>query len=289
MSRQIELPLSSSDPHGSPPESGRALADVHSHLVPAVDDGARDVVEAVAAIDRLAAAGVRYVLTTPHIDASVIIRQEAFARLQRVAEVAWRTVVERSRERHPGIALHLGREVMLDTAVPDLDDPRVRLNGGRYVLVEFPRLNIPEGSEDVLYHIVARGWVPVVAHVERYFYQGPEVDILTEWRAAGAVFQVNVASLLGKYGPRARALAWELLIRGDVHLLASDYHARGETWIPEAWAELTKEGGEDQARLLLGTNPRRIVRDEPLEDVPPLALRRGKGRWSLRRILGGGA
>ena len=284
MTRQIELPLDSPPPA---PDREDALTDVHSHLVPAVDDGARDLDEALAAVDRLAAAGVRSILATPHIDASVIIRHEVFSRVQRRVEIAWNAVVERGRERHPEVSFHLGREIMLDTSMPDLDDPRVRLSGSRYVLVEYPRLNIPPGSADVLDRITARGLVPVVAHVERYFYHGTEEEVLGEWRSAGAAFQVNGASLVGKYGPPARMLAWELLARGWVALLASDYHARGETWIPEARSALGERGGEEQERLLWSDNPQHIVRDEAFEEVPPLA-RPAEGRWSrLRGIFRG--
>jgi protein-tyrosine phosphatase len=284
MSRQIEFPLPSAPPDASP-DSKSALADIHSHLVPGVDDGARDIRESLAAIDRLAAVGVRHVLTTPHVDASVVMRHEAFGRLQRAVEEAWATVVERCRERHPDIEFHLGREIMLDTAKPDLDDPRVRLNGSRYVLVEFPRLRIPDGSENVLYQIAVRERVPVVAHVERYFYEGDGDDILGEWRAIGAAFQVNAASLVGKYGPEAQALAWDLLSRGWVDLLASDYHARGETWIREARAALREQGGEEQDRVLLAANPRHIIHDEPLENVPPLPSKPVGRWWRLRRVF----
>jgi protein-tyrosine phosphatase len=289
MSRQIELSLAAPQPVVRDPETPRV--DVHSHLVPAVDDGARDLDEAVAAVDRMVAAGVTRVLTTPHIDASVIARPDVFERVQRSVETAWHAVMERCRECHPTIELYLGREVMLDVAAPEFDDARVRLNGGRYVLVEFPRLNIPPGAEDVLYHVVARGQIPVVAHVERYFYHGDEERALEEWRHAGALLQVNAPSLLGKYGPVPRAFAWELLSRGWVDLLASDYHARGETWLLEARDALVERGGEEQERILMGLNPRHVLMDETVEDVPPLALADSRAdRWSrLRRIFGGGS
>jgi protein-tyrosine phosphatase len=272
VNEQSELPLA---------EEG--LIDIHSHLVPGVDDGSRDLGESLAALDRLAAAGVTRVLTTPHIDASIVARSEVFGRIQSAVEAAWRRVVEACRERQPGMSLHLGHEIMLDAALPALDDPRVRLNGGRYVLVEFPRLNIPPGTEDVLYHILGGGRIPVVAHVERYFYHGLEDQTLEEWRHTGAVFQVNTASLLGGYGTVARHLAWELVSRGWVGVLASDYHARGETWIPEARAALAEHGGTEQERLLLRANPRRIVMDEPIEDVPPLEIARSGGAWARLR------
>lgn len=257
------------------------LVDFHSHLVPGVDDGARDLGEAVRAVETLAAEGVRHVLTTPHLDASVIARPELFERQQLEVEEAWFRVVDACVDRDPPMSFHLGREILLDTASPQLSDPRVRLNGGPYVLVEFPRLNLPAGSEDVIGHISALGYRPVIAHVERYLYQGDAAPLWDEWRHAGAALQVNAASYVGRYGAAARELAWRALELGWVDLAASDYHARGRPWITQAREELGAVGGAAQDRLLFDINPRNLLRGEPLEPVESLELRQGP--WSRMR------
>lgn len=257
------------------------LVDFHSHLVPGVDDGARDLGEAVRGVETLAAEGVRHVLTTPHLDASVIARGELFERQQREVEEAWFRVVDACVDRDPPMSFHLGREILLDTATPELADPRVRLNGGPYVLVEFPRLNLPGGSEDVIGHITALGYRPVIAHVERYLYQGEAPALWEEWRHSGAALQVNAASYVGRYGAAARELAWRALELGWVDLAASDYHARGRPWISQAREELAAAGGAGQDRLLFEVNPRNLLRGEPLEPVEALELRRGA--WSRMR------
>ncbi|HET9333262.1 MAG TPA: CpsB/CapC family capsule biosynthesis tyrosine phosphatase [Gemmatimonadota bacterium] len=267
---------------GVPP----GLVDFHSHLVPGVDDGARDLGEAVRAVETLAAEGVRHVLTTPHLDASVIARPELFDRQQLEVEEAWFSVVDACVDRDPPMSFHLGREILLDTASPQLSDPRVRLNGGPYVLVEFPRLNLPAGSEDVIGHISGLGYRPVIAHVERYLYQGDPVPLWDEWRHSGAALQVNAASYVGRYGAAARELAWRALEMGWVDLAASDYHARGRPWITQAREEITAAGGAAQERLLFDGNPRSLLRGEPLE--PVAALDRNQGPWSrMRRFFRG--
>ena len=267
---------------GVPP----GLVDFHSHLVPGVDDGARDLGEAVRAVEAIAAEGVRHVLTTPHLDASVIARPELFERQQLEVEEAWFRVVDACVDRDPPMSFHLGREILLDTASPELSDPRVRLNGGPYVLVEFPRLNLPAGSEDVIGHISGLGYRPVIAHVERYLYQGDPVPLWDEWRHSGAALQVNAASYVGRYGAAARELAWRALEMGWVDLAASDYHARGRPWITQAREEITASGGSTQERLLFDGNPRSVLRGEPLE--PVAALERTRGPWGrMRRFFRG--
>ena len=257
------------------------LVDFHSHLVPGVDDGARDLGEAVRGVDTLAAEGIRHVLTTPHIDASTISRPEIFEPQQREVEEAWFRVVDACVDREPRMSFHLGREILLDTATPELSDPRVRLNGGPYVLVEFPRLNLPAGSEDAVGYIAGVGYRPVVAHVERYLYQGDPIPLWDEWRHAGAALQVNAASYVGRYGASARELAWRALELGWVDLAASDYHARGRPWITQAREELRAAGGSGQDAALFERNPRHLLRGEPLETVDPLVQHRGP--WSRMR------
>lgn len=257
------------------------LVDFHSHLVPGVDDGARDLDEAVRAVETLAAEGIRHILTTPHLDASVIMRPQLFEKQQREVEEAWFRVVDACVDREPKISFHLGREILLDTASPELSDPRVRLNGGPYVLVEFPRLNLPAGSEDVLGYVTGLGYRPIVAHVERYVYQGDPGRLWEEWRHSGAALQVNAASYVGRYGATARELAWQALELGWVDLAASDYHARGRPWITPAREEIAAVGGQAQERAIFDCNPRHLLRGEELEAVDPLEIPRGV--WSRMR------
>lgn len=250
---------------------GRVQVDIHSHLVPGVDDGARDLAEALAAIDRLVAAGVGAILTTPHLDASLLGRRGFFDRSHGYVEAAWAEVVEACRRRHPGLALHLGREILLDVAAPDLRDPRVRLNGGPWVLVEFPRLEIPARLGERVHPLCTDGRRPILAHVERYRFAGPPLEALSPARSAGAAFQLNAGSIVGVYGPAAEAAAWMLLEAGWIDLAASDDHARGVCRLGEARRRLEEQGGALQAELLFAANPGRVVAGLPLEPVPPLA------------------
>ena len=115
------------------------------------------------------------------------------------------------------------------------------------------------------------GWLPVLAHPERYANAAPDLSDAAEWRRMGAALQVNAGSLLGRYGKTASALAWGLVEHGLAAYLSSDYHARGRCAVAECRAELERRGGEHQARLLLEENPRRMLEGEPPLPVPPLS------------------
>jgi protein-tyrosine phosphatase len=137
------------------------------------------------------------------------------------------------------------------------------------VLVEFPYFTVPPRAARVLAHLRDCGWVPVLAHPERYAGLEVTLALVEEWRAAGAYLQLNGPSLLGRYGPDAQRIATELLARGWIDYLSSDYHARGAPRVTEYRAALCAQRAELQADLLACENPARLLRGELPLPVPP--------------------
>ncbi|HSM59288.1 MAG TPA: CpsB/CapC family capsule biosynthesis tyrosine phosphatase [Longimicrobiales bacterium] len=252
-----------------------AIADVHNHLVPGVDDGARSVSETLAAVERLVRAGIRRIITTPHIDGNLTHDP---SRLEpRLSEVdrAFGEAADAVRARFPDVEFARGHEVMLDVPDPDFSDERLRMAGTSFVLVEWPRLHLPPGTPKVLERIRAAGYRPIVAHPERY--GGLDLEIAAAWRGVGAHLQVSYGSLLGRYGPAARVMAHRMLRRGMVDYLASDFHARpgGKIYKREAFAHLRALGGHEALVFLSLSNPVRILSDEAPLQVPPIPAERG--------------
>jgi protein-tyrosine phosphatase len=213
--------------------------------------------------------GVTALVATPHVDLSLGQRNAMTARLSEI-DRGWSRLEEAALGR--GVAVQRGAELKLDTADPDLSDARLRLAGTRFALVELPYFTVPPRSARTLALLVQRGWVPVVAHPERYDGLDPDLDVVREWRDAGACIQVNGVALLGRYGPTAQRDATALLARGWVDYLASDYHARGRLRVREYRDNLIAIGARDQAELLTVTNPARLLRDERPLPVPPIPL-----------------
>lgn len=270
-------------------EAEPALVDIHCHVIPGVDDGARNLGDALAALEAMHAQGVRRVIATPHFDAELVGREPRYTQRLEKIDAAWELLRPAAAERLPELELKRGHEVMLDTPRPVLAEPRLRLGGGPYVLVEFPRLFVPAGATDVLYHIRMEGYVPIVAHPERYTTgaQG-NLGLVEEWRRVGARMIVNAGSLAGGFGKDAHKIAVALLRHGWVDLIGSDYHARPSRplLLRKAYEQVAAWGGAEQARLLLSDNPARVFDDRELLEVPPLEVR--AGLWGrLRRLLGG--
>ena len=242
------------------------MTDLHNHLLPGVDDGAGTLEDSLDALGQMVEAGVRQVVVTPHFDASLVGRS-AFDGRMAALDAAWDRFSE-AVERHPSkVAAGRGVELRLDTPEPDLSDPRLRLNGGRFALVEFSHMTVPPSSERVIEHVRAAGYIPLLAHPERYSGLDPGADLADRWRRAGAYLQVNMGSLLGQYGEEVRGRARRILERGLADVLASDFHCRGE--YPAARAAVARSVGEGRFELLAATNPGRIFDGEPPLPVDP--------------------
>ena len=250
------------------------MIDFHSHLIPAVDDGAGDLEQARDALMEMWDQGVRTVITTPHLAGALLARPGPLAEWHAAVEPAWESLREMAAAELPELRLERGSEVALDAPAPDVSDPRVRLAGTNFVLVEFPHMGVPPNSENAIFELRMKGWTPVIAHPERYSGVDPELRVVESWMRVGGALQVNCASLLGRYGASAERTAWKLLERGWASYLSSDYHARGRCAISEARETLIARGGGEQARMLMATNPERLLNDQPPLEVAPLTKKR---------------
>jgi protein-tyrosine phosphatase len=255
-----------------------AMIDLHTHVMPAVDDGAASTSDAVAALGRLREGGATGVAATPHVEGSLTLRPAQLEQRLATLDVAWESLCRAAGAAAAGVRLERGAEVMLDAPDPDLSDPRLRIAGTRYVLVEFGWMMVPPAAPRALASIVAAGYTPVLAHPERYSPPERTLEPIVEWREAGALLQVNCGSLVGRHGERAQRIATAMLERGLIDLLASDYHGRGEPPLVACAEALTALGGTEQRELLLSENPRRLLDGEQPLAVPPLE-RPGRRRF----------
>lgn len=266
------------------------FTDFHNHLMPGVDDGARGAEFTAGALAAFRHEGVRQVITTPHFDGSLTRQPDRLAARLAELDAGWaalRTTLEADTARF-GTAMRVERgvEVMLNIPDPDLSDARLRLAGTKFVLVEFPMLQLPPVNASMPVRMLrAAGWVPVIAHPERY----RNLDSLTplvEFIEAGAVLQVNAGSIFGDYGSTAQRRALEILAHGLASYVCSDYHARGEPGVSRFVRALGQAGFAQQATLLCATNASRLLTGEAPLPVAPVATAEHAAPW-WRRLLGG--
>lgn len=230
-------------------------------------------------------AGINRVVTTPHLDGARASGQ----RRERI-ESAFRELAAAAEETVPEVQLELAFEIRIDDPEADLSDRSLGLSGGGAILVEFPQLTMPAYSGRMLGVVVDQGWVPVLAHPERYSGIEMGYDWVRRWRELGTVMCLNVGSLLGEHGPEASRVAYRMLADGQADIVASDHHARPRrsTLLREGWDVLTageSETAVEAARTLMVTNPRRLLAGEALLPVPGVE-QSGWLRRLKRRLLG---
>ena len=252
------------------------MIDLHSHLLPAVDDGSRSVAQSVKVLKEMARQGITDVCLTPHLRSGRAEAGPPLAHL-RAFEALLGEAPELPR-------LHRGAEVMLDRPVtrPVALARNVTLAGTRYILVEFPRLVVYDTVTNALTQVVELGLVPVLAHPERY--SCCSVGAVRQWRALGARMQVDATTLLASQarGQRARQLVSE----GLADILAGDNHGDDRT-IARGASFLKAQDGAEQVELLVVRNPAAILKDAETFEVPPLRIRES---WMsrIKQFLEGG-
>ncbi len=243
------------------------MIDLHAHLLANLDDGSRSLDESAVVLSSFVAAGVTDVVTTPHLEASVIGNEGE----QRIAERDRALAALRSAAPN-GVRLHAGFEIMLDEPLPAiaLGDRRYALAGSRYYLVEFPLMIVGDLATTILARFAEAGVVPIVAHPERY--RSCSVETVGRWRQAGARVQVDATTLTrnNTRGQRARAL----IEAGMADVIAADNHGDRRS-LETGAAFLEEHGAGATAQLLARENPEAVLRDGDLTPVDAVRLRLG--------------
>lgn len=190
--------------------------DNHCHLLYGVDDGVKTLDESLSILSRLEEAGLKELWLTPHIMEDVPNTTEDLrARFERL----------RNEEYKGTIRLHLAAEYMMDNLFDERLAARdLLLHGDDRVLVETSTIAPPMDLWGVLSKLMSMGYRPLLAHPERYHYMTP--SDYRRLREKGVLFQLNLPSVIGYYGPRVQARALEFLDRGWYEMTGSDCHRR---------------------------------------------------------------
>lgn len=250
------------------------MIDIHSHLLPGVDDGSPSAEVSVPVLELFGRQGVDVLILTPHLSASQAHEAPRLRYLEILEEL--RKVAPAKPE------LRLGWEIMLDAPGIDLTSPNLTMGNSRALLVEFTRGGVPRQGSAELRRIAQSGRTPILAHPERYF--GCTAGHVKEWREFGVVIQTDVSVLMGRGVPGD--FARQMLSLGLIDILASDNHGDQRTlkgahdWLTERGASL------EQLDLLTHINAERVLRDEDPVPVPPLKSVRGTFH-KLRSIFRG--
>lgn len=250
-------------------KTSSGMIDLHCHLLPGIDDGARDLDVALSMAQMAIDDGITTLACTPHIYPGMYentapgIRQ-AIADLQAQLD-----------QRDMPLQLVQGADVHLQ---PDLAGSirsgRVpTLAASRYLLLEPPHHVAPPRFEESVFELQVAGYVAVITHPERLSWLADHYPMMQRLVRAGAWMQVTAGSLTGRFGRNARYWAERMLDDGLVHLLATDAHdpQRRPPLLAEGREAAAQRIGRAQAWHLVHTRPAGIVANRPVADLPALA------------------
>ena len=223
------------------------LIDVHSHLLPCVDDGSDSLDSSIDIIKKLELEGVSKIILTPHYKHGVYktTTSELKEKFQKFAtEVKCRGV---------NTELYLGQEVYCDEKIYALlnDKEVLTINDTNYILLEFDYFSYAD-ILDYAYNISQMGYVPVIAHIERYRYL--DADTLIELHHMGALLQINASSVIGEYGKKFQQRVFAAIKSGLVHFVATDIHKSRECSLKDAYNVVCKKFGNAVADNLFINN-----------------------------------
>ncbi len=242
------------------------MIDIHTHVLPEIDDGASSLDEAVSMCRAAATDGCTAVVATPHQ------RHEAWwnADLGRLESLRRRVQAAVGPELRvlPGAEIRVGDGLL--SALDRWPTAEVlSLAGSRYLLIEFSRHQPDPDPAGLVHELVVGGWRPILAHPEEMHWLAEDLGTLHRLVALGATLQLTAASVTGRYGRKTQDRAHRLLDEGLVHFVASDTHdtSTRPPGLSEASSEIARRWGDAVARLLTVTNPRAVLGNQPL--APP--------------------
>lgn len=196
------------------------MFDLHSHLLPNIDDGSRSMEESVEIIKMAYLYGVREIFVTPHFllgsyDTDNDGKTKLFEELKR-----------KVKEQNIPVSLYLGNEVFVENNLLELlkENKIKTLNNSRYLLFEIPRLDSYNGLLELIFELKSHGIEPVLAHPERYKMLIDHLDYAKDLKEHGAYFQCNLGSFTGVYGNKVKKCAKLLLKHHCIDFLGSDIH-----------------------------------------------------------------
>ncbi len=253
------------------------FVDIHCHILPGIDDGARDRAEAVEMLRIAHGQDTTTIVTTPHNfpRSAETVLQESQHRVDALKRAA--------AENGLHIALLTGQEVRITSSFRHQLETgnSATINATRYILAEPPFNSFPEYVEEQLEEIMALGYRPVIAHPERNTIIQRDPDIVRRLIARGALTQMNTGSLFDHYGPGSREAGEYLLQQEMIHVIATDAHGSTGSRVPnmrtgfDRVAELTDEG---RAWALARDNPLAITEEREVPYRPELATPTTAGR-----------
>jgi len=233
------------------------MIDFHSHILPGIDDGSRNLEQSIAMVNEAKEAGFTKIISTSHY----------MENYYECNEKNRKELLEQVQKNVNGIELCLGNEIYITNNIIELlqNGQASSINGTKYVLFEFPLITTrPMNDKEVIYRLVENGYIPIIAHPERYPFIQENPDYLFELEEMGALFQANYGSIIGMYGLKAKKTLKILLKSNLVSFFGSDVHRPEQVYnkMPKIIKKLKKIISNEEFEEFTEINPEKVLKNE---------------------------
>lgn len=247
------------------------MIDIHTHILPAIDDGAKNTEETLQMLKEAEKAGFTDIFATSHY----ISGHYEFNKIDR--EYIIKAVMEKAEQKNINVKIHIGAEAYISINLPELIEKNTipTLANSRYILFELPMNSKVMNTEHVIDRIGELGLIPVIAHPERYEVVMQDPNIVLKWIEKGALLQANYGSIINAYGSKSKDILIKLLNANAIHSLGTDTHYAGSfyTKMEEIKQALVKEIGQEKFNILSYENPKKILQNEIIEAEEPKKIK----------------
>lgn len=214
------------------------MTDVHSHILFGVDDGSSSIEESITLLKGLKEVGFNNVILTPHYIEGSDYCSSRSNNLEKYNEL--KKIVK---DKKIGINIYLGNEIFIDDDIIEyIKEGKISsLNDTKYLLIELPFHNKIVNLEDTLYELSYAGFVPILAHPERYDFFQKDYKMVDSLRENGVLFQANYASILGYYDNKSKKLLKYMLKKGYIDFLGTDIHRTKKMFVIDNFDKIEKK------------------------------------------------
>lgn len=196
--------------------------DLHSHLIPGIDDGSKSMEESLIMLRKFSELGFQKVITTPHVMSDYYKNNPEIilGGLEKVRAAILKEGIP--------IQIEAAAEYYLDHHLDELIEKQELLTfGDKHVLFELSFVDEPPRIKDTIFNLVTQGYKPILAHVERYPYFMNKWETLEDFKRRGCLLQLNINSLSGQYGPHVKKMAEQVIEKDMIDVIGSDCHHLG--------------------------------------------------------------
>ncbi|MFD1205222.1 tyrosine-protein phosphatase [Sporosarcina contaminans] len=245
------------------------IVDIHSHVLPGLDDGAPSMEEAILLTENAAANGVTHIIATPHLNDKY--RNHAKQIKEAVADLN----KELFRKRIP-VDIFPGQEVQFFSCLNALGDGHLLTlaDGGKYLLIELPDDHFPEFTFELLFSLQIEGYIPIIPHPERNVVLRKEKQLLYELVTKGVLLQVTANSLFGANGRTAKKCSLELIKHNLVHFISSDaHHPIQRPFLLREGYQFIERKFSTNLRNYFIENAKHVLQGTDFQPLPPISFK----------------